>query len=313
MAKRRKVLHLRRLPNPTMFNKKTESKPKQEETEISKPVEPETPAIEYKVISLDLIDDPERPMRTDMTPESVADLVMSIKQMGIIEPLIVFEKGDRYEVIAGHRRRYAAELAKLIEAPCHVHKVSPEQVEMMKIHENMYRQSVRPSDEMMHFKYIMTRLKISPTKLAQLIGKSDGYVSERLAIADYEPELKEALDTGKINFSVAKELSRLDDRNKTIEYLRYAIQNGLTQTGARQWVNDFKASLLTPKQEQTTTYDPGNGQFVQKIFYPCIRCNGKHEIQDVIPVYICNPCLAITHKEQNELELKKELQTPSDQ
>jgi len=267
--------------------------------------------VEYKIISLDLIDDPERPMRTDMTPETVADLVLSIKQMGIIEPLIVFPKGDRYEIIAGHRRRYAAELAKLVEVPCHVHDANKEQIEMMKIHENLYRREVRPSDEMIHFKYIMTRLKISPTKLAQLIGKSDAYVSERLAIGDYEPELKEALDSGKINFSVAKELARLGDRNKTIEYLRYAIQNGLTQSGAKQWVNDYKASLETPKQTPVTTYDPNTQQVLTKIYYPCIRCDSKFEIQDVVPVYICNPCLHLTHKEQNELEVKKELQTPT--
>ncbi len=275
-----------------------------------KPPTPETPDIEYKVISLDLIDDPERPMRTDLTPETVADLVMSIKQMGIIEPLIVFPKGDRYEVIAGHRRRYAAELAQLVEAPCHVHKVSPEQIEMMKIHENMYRAAVRPGDEMMHFKYILTRLKISPTKLAQLIGKSDGYVSERLAIANYEPELREALDNNKINFSVAKELAKIGDRNKTIEYLRYAIQNGLTQAGAKQWVSDYKLSLETPKKVAVTTYDPTTQTVLQKIFYPCIRCNSKHEIQDVVPVYICNPCLSETQHEQNQIEIEKELQTP---
>lgn len=295
-----------------MFNKKTNNQPKPTPEEPPKPPEAALPQIEYKIISLDLIDDPERPVRKDLTPDSVADLVMSIKQVGIIEPLIVFEKGDRYEVIAGHRRRYAAELAKLVEAPCHVHKVSPEQIELMKIHENMYRQNVRPSDEMIHFKYIMTRLKISPTKLAQLIGKSDGYVSERLGIADYEPELKEALDTGKINFSVAKELARLGDRNKTIEYLRYAIQNGLTQSGARQWVNDYKISLETPKQTPITTYDPVTQTVLQKIYYPCIRCNDKYEIQDIVPAYICNPCLAITHKEQNEQAVKKELQTPND-
>lgn len=293
-----------------MSNKPTNQMQKPAVEEKKNPPVADLPPIEYKVISLDLIDDPERPMRTDLTPETVGDLVLSIKQMGIIEPLIVFPKNDRYEIIAGHRRRYAAGLAKLIEVPCHVHQANKEQVELMKIHENMYRASVRPSDEMMHFKYIMTRLKISPTKLAQLIGKSDAYVSERLAIADYEPELKEALDNGKINFSVAKELARLGERNKTIEYLRYAIQNGLTQAGAKQWVNDFKASLLAPKQTPVTTYDPNNGQFLQKIFYPCIRCNENHEIQDVVPVYICNPCLAITHKEQNEIEIKKELSTP---
>ncbi len=295
-----------------MFNKKDKPVEKPVETETPKPVEPAAPTIEYKVISLDLIDDPERPMRTDLTPESVADLVLSIKQMGIIEPLIVFPKSDRYEVIAGHRRRYASELAKLAEVPCHVHQANKEQIEMMKIHENMYRAAVRPSDEMMHFKYIMTRLKISPTKLAQMIGKSDAYVSERLSIESYEPELRDALDTGKINFSVAKELSRIGDRNKTIEYLRYAIQNGLTQSGARQWVNDYKTSLETPKQTPVTTYDPASGAFLQKIYYPCIRCNGKYEIQDVTPVYVCGPCLVITNKEQNEIEIKKELQTPND-
>lgn len=258
--------------------------------------------IEYKIISLDLIDDPERPMRTDLTQESVADLVLSIKQMGIIEPLIVFPKDGRYEVIAGHRRRYAAEIAKLVEVPCHVHNANKEQIELMKIHENLYRAAIRPSDEMRHFQYMMKRLNISPTKLAQLIGKSDPYVSERLMIANYEPELREALDNGKINFSVAKELSKTGDRNKCIEYLRYAIQNGLTQAGARQWVKDYLRSLETPKQTPITTYDPNTNTVLQKIYYPCIRCNSKHEIQDVVPVYMCNPCLHDTHKEQMELE-----------
>ena len=181
----------------------------------------------------------------------------------------------------------------------------------MKIHENMYRAAVRPSDEMMHFRYILNRLKISPTKLAQLIGKSDAYVSDRLAIASYEPELREALDTNKINFSVAKELARIGDRNKTIEYLRYAIQNGLTQAGAKQWVNDYKTSLETPKQTPVTTYDPANGTSIHKFFYPCIRCDDKFEIQDVVPVYICNGCLHKTHQEQNENAVKEELQTPT--
>lgn len=289
-----------------MFNKIKIPEKKPEEKETLKPQPEESFSVEYKIISLDLIDDPEKAMRTDLTPQTVADLVLSIKQMGIIEPLIVFPKGDRFEVIAGHRRKYAAEVAKLVEVPCHVHKVSHEQVEMMKIHENLYRRDVRPSDEMMHFQYIMTRLKISPTKLAQLIGKSDAYVSERLAIADYEPELRQSMDSGEINFSVAKELSKTGNRNKTIEYLRYAIQNGLTQSGARQWVNDYKKSLETPKKEITQTYDPESGTVLQKFYYPCIRCSTKLEIQDIVPVYICNPCLHKTHNEQKSPEKLEE-------
>src|SRR3990167_7428761 len=76
--------------------------------------------IEYQLVSTDLIDDPERPMRTDITPASVEDLVLSIKQVGIIEPLIINPKNNRYEVIAGHRRLVACKLAKLLQVPCYI-------------------------------------------------------------------------------------------------------------------------------------------------------------------------------------------------
>lgn len=270
-------------------------------TETPTPEEPIVIPVEYKIISLDLIDDPERPMRTDLTPESVSDLILSIKQMGIIEPIIVCPRGERYEVIAGHRRRYAAELAKLMEVPCHVHNIKDDQVEMMKIHENLYRKDVRPSDEAQHFAHILKKFKISSTKLAQMINKSDSYISQRMSIFDWEPELKDAMDTGQIPFAVAIELSKTGSRDKTIEYLRYAIQNGLTAAGARQWVKDYKLSLETKPPETTQVYDPTGGVMIQKTYFPCIRCNDKKEIQDVTPVYICNPCLRDTVKEQNEL------------
>ena len=285
-----------------MFDKLKINKTDSNTSDSPTPDMPVVTPVEYKIISLDLIDDPGHSMRTDITPENVADLVLSIKQMGIIEPLIVFPKGERYEIIAGHRRRYAAELAKLAEVPCHVHTVNQEQVELMKIHENLYRRDIRPSDEMQHYNYIMKRLSISPTKLAQLIGKSDVYVSERLAIANYEPELREALDTAQINFSVAKELSRLGDRAKTIEYLRYAIQNGLTQVAARQWVHDYKRSLEIPKQSDIPGRDPITNVPIVITKYACIRCESKHDIQDVAPVYICNPCLSDTYKEQQAIK-----------
>ena len=72
----------------------------------------------FRLLPLELIDDPQRPLRSDLTEESLAELVLSIKQMGIIEPIIVRPQGNRFEVIAGHRRLSAAALAGLATLPC---------------------------------------------------------------------------------------------------------------------------------------------------------------------------------------------------
>ena len=128
--------------------------PQAPEAPEDKPIE-----IEFKLISTDLIDDPEQPMRSELTPASVEDLVMSIKQVGLIEPLIVKLVNDRYEVIAGHRRLYACKLGRIPEVPCHIRHANDEQKEMLKIHENLYREAIKPADEAKHFDYLIQKHK----------------------------------------------------------------------------------------------------------------------------------------------------------
>ena len=84
-------------------------------------------------------------MRSDLTPDSVADLVLSIKQMGIIEPIIVKPRAGRFEVIAGHRRLLAATIAQLTLLPAIVRDLGVEETEIMKIHENMSIFNTPPS------------------------------------------------------------------------------------------------------------------------------------------------------------------------
>jgi len=192
----------------------------------------------FQLIPLGLIDDPAKPLRSDLTPDSVADLVLSIKQMGIIEPVIVKPRADRFEVIAGHRRLLAATIAKLALVPCIIKVLGVEETEIMKLHENIYREDISPVDEAKHFDYLIQRLKLSPAKIAQLISRSPTYISERLAIFNYPDELRMALQQKKIVFSVARVFARHPDPEKIRTFLRYAISNGMTPTMAEKWVKD---------------------------------------------------------------------------
>ena len=109
---------------------------------------------ELKIIPLDRIFDPEKPLRSDLSPESVADLVESIKKVGIIEPLIVATKDDGFEIIAGHRRLVAAEIAGLVEAPCLIVEAQGMDKEILKLHENLARAEINPIDWAIHLDYL---------------------------------------------------------------------------------------------------------------------------------------------------------------
>jgi len=252
---------------------------------------PPPPKTQFGTISLDLIDDPARPIRHDLSPESVEDLVVSMRQVGIIEPLVVKPVGKRYEVIAGHRRLVAAGIAGLAEVPCYIVNATNEQAEMLKIHENLYRADVRPSDEADHFKYLIQHHKLSPVRLAKLIGKSEGYVNDRLAIFNYPPELRNALDTEQIKFSVAREFGRMEDIGKMRQYLHYAIRSGITPGLARQWVIDWRRSLTEHQTVNDDVIVEGGNTPVIEHFSTCIYCNESIKLAEANVVYMHDKCL----------------------
>lgn len=246
---------------------------------------------EFKEIPLDLIDDPARPMRSDLNRENIEDLVKSIRQVGLIEPIIVKKNGKRYEVIAGHRRTVASEYAGLAVVPCHIVEVTNDQAEMMKIHENLYRVDISPIDEASHYSYLIEKQKLTPTKVAQLISRNPKYVTDRLDIIDYDPELRTALEKGFINFSVAKEFNRIEDPAKLRQYLTYAVRGGMTAGVAKKWVDDLQKPVADVQQFQASPM--ADSDFVQpnEQTSKCFFCTEAVKLLEAHVVYVHDHCV----------------------
>ena len=263
---------------------------------------------DYQLLSIDLIDDPDQPMRTDLTPASCESLVLSIKQVGIIEPLIVKKVNKRYEVIAGHRRLYSAKLAKLVEVPCFVREATSEQTEMLKIHENLYREDVKPADEASHFEYLMNKHKMTPAKVANLINKSQTYVVDRLAILNYPPFLREALDASAISFSVAREFARFGDENQMRQAVYYAKRSGMTSDMARKWVKDWEYEQKHKHQINPTASDQREGVKPVEHSVECVYCKQPVKLIEASVVYMHPNCLieANTPAPTQEVEQTRE-------
>lgn len=250
-----------------------------------------TPKPVFDEVSLDLINDPQRPIRSDLSPESVADLAKSIKQFGIIQPLTVKKVGEKFEVVTGHRRLVAAEIAGLAKVPILITEAPGDIQDILKVHENLYRADVNPVDEADYINYLLKTHKLSPTNVAQLIGKSNSYVSDRLSILNYPTELKEALEGEKIVFSVARELAKIPDKTTMGEYLNYAIKNGITPATAQQWSKDYREMSDRVEESPEEPKEVAPTPKGQEYSVDCALCNGGVALKDSKAIYVHGKCL----------------------
>jgi len=245
---------------------------------------------EIRQISVDLITDPIAPIRENLTPESVEDLARSIKEIGLIQPLTVRKSNGGFEVVAGHRRLLAAQVAKLAKIPCVIIKTKGQEADIIKLHENLYRQDLNPIDEGRFFQYLKETYELTNDQIAAKIQKSASYVRDRLEIQIYPVGLKSALVSKQISFSVARELVKIDDPLTLKDYTQHSVKSGVTAQVASQWVRDFKLRKTYKKAETSATAEPSIAPEPIKSALTCFACQKELDIKFSRIVYLHPDC-----------------------
>lgn len=246
---------------------------------------------EYLDLSLDKIVSPEISVRSDLSPESVEDLVNSIKQIGIIEPLVVHKKGKLYEVVAGERRSVAAKIAGLTSVPCRVIKADKWVIEEMKLHENLARADISAIDWANHLDALKKHYKVSTAELGKKIGMSEAWVQERLAILNYPDQLKEALGSGSISQSAAYELSRIKDPRKLRVYSGHAIRGGVTPALAKRWRQEANSEAPGPSQAPIVEVEKPQEEAPPPKNTPCPVCSKEVAPEKAVSIVVHEKCL----------------------
>ena len=243
-----------------------------------------------QTIPLDRIKDPERPLRTNLTPESVDDLIFSIKEVGIIQPLIVCKSGDGYELIAGHRRLLAAEIVHLVEVPCIVVDAENLDKEVLKMHENIGRQDINPIDWANQLDYLKKQYGLSNAKLAEKIGFSESWVSEHLEILNYPAEVLTAIQQGTLAFSAARELAKIKDNIKRQVYVKAAVRGGVTPAMAVRWKIEANRESM-PQQTSEEVKEEASTEDKSRLDQPvCPVCHEVIAYEDIITLQVHSKC-----------------------
>jgi ParB family chromosome partitioning protein len=204
------------------------------------PIVSPTPALEngerIQLINISqIIPTPLQP-RTVFREEVLQELVDSIKQHGIIQPLIARKRGDKYELIAGERRWRAAQRVGLAEAPVIVREAADQDVLELALIENLQREDLNPIEEAGAFARLAREFHLRQEDIAQKVGKSRAAVANSMRLLDLHPQVQSFLTQGRISVGHAKVLLALKSPDEQLLLAEEIIKRNLTVRAAEKLV-----------------------------------------------------------------------------
>lgn len=144
--------------------------------------------------------------RTVFDEEALQSLSESIKEKGVLQPLLLRKKGDKYEIIAGERRWRAAIMAGLTTVPALIKKLTDEEVLEIALIENLQRENLSPIEEGEGFNRLLKEYEYTQEVLAKVIGKSRSYVTNTLRLLTLPEDVQEMIKAGKLTAGHARVL-----------------------------------------------------------------------------------------------------------
>ena len=159
-----------------------------------------------------------------ITPESLVDLVDSLKEHGILEPLVVAKTPAGYQIIAGERRWRAAKLAGFKTVPVIIKETTPQGMLEMAIVENVQRSDLNAIDRAKAFERLLSEFNLTNSEISQRIGKSPAYISNSLRLLTLPDALKDGLLTGLISEGHARALAAIEEPRLIVEAYKIILR-----------------------------------------------------------------------------------------
>lgn len=166
--------------------------------------------------------------RETFDPQDMEDLVGSIKEKGVIQPVLVRRRGDKFELIAGERRFRAAKALNLESVPALVKDVDDRDSLELALIENIQRQSLNPIEEARAYKYLIEKFQLSQDEVSQVLGKARATVANVLRLLRLPPEIQDEIKSGRISFGHGKALLEVEDVNQQRRLSQMAISKSLS-------------------------------------------------------------------------------------
>ena len=183
--------------------------------------------------------------------EALAELAASVKEYGVLQPLLVRRDGhDRYELIAGERRLRASRLAGRSTVPVIQVEMSDQEVAEVGLIENLQREDLHFLEEAESFKQLMGFFGLTVEKLAERMGKSSSTIFARLRLLKLDAAVRDAIVKSGISEKHCRSLLKLEDQEAQLAVIRKIEEQSLSTRETEQWVNLTVADMQGKRKEK---------------------------------------------------------------
>jgi ParB family chromosome partitioning protein len=174
-----------------------------------------------------IVPNPRQP-RQALDPQALEELASSIREQGLVQPLVVTETEGGYQLLVGERRWRAAQLVGLDTVPVVVRDVTPQQMLELALVENLQREDLNPLEAAAAYQQLVEEFGMTQQQVADKVGKNRVTVTNTLRLLKLPMEVKETLLQGEITEGHARAILRLDSEKKQLEVLRAVLKGGLS-------------------------------------------------------------------------------------
>lgn len=197
-------------------------------------------------IKLRLIEPNKEQPRKQFDQESLKELAESIRQYGVIQPLLLVQNGSYYTIVAGERRWRAAKIAGLKEVPAVVKEFTKEEIAEIALVENLQREDLNPLEEARAYQRLLKEFHMTQEEIAGKVSKSRSVIANSLRLLKLEESVQALVESGALSMGHAKVLLGIEDAALQTEAAIYVTTNGLSVRETESYIKQ----LLNPVEKK---------------------------------------------------------------
>ena len=197
-------------------------------------------------IAISLIDRNEEQPRKKFDEKALSELAESMKTYGVIQPLIVTKRGNRYMIVAGERRFRAAKMAGLKSVPVVVREMSDQEIREVALVENLQRENLNPIESARAIQELISKHNLTQEKISEKIGKSRSAVANTLRLLTLSPEVIKLVEEDKLSSGHARVLVVVKNEELQIRIAEMTVKAKLSVRELEKYVKE----ILNPKQKK---------------------------------------------------------------
>lgn len=264
---------------------------------------------EFLNIPIDLIDTEGQSVRAAMDDDHVVELAMSIAKHGLLEPIVVRKKDDgRYQLEAGFHRLAATSRLNLKNIPSHIRSISTAPTKAIALIENIVRRDMSLDEEVKAVNFLNSDEGLSPSSICDLLGKSRGWVDQRLAIPNYPEDVQRELLDGNLSIGKAEIISKLKEDGTRALVINQVISAKLTQKQTGDLIEMYLAAPSIQSAVEAGLQKAQEIQDTPKSFRKCELCGRIKELMEIKFITVCvdaGSCNDTVMEELNKTEVTK--------